>query len=437
MPNIEYTINKDFLPAHSKDLPSDPERAGALFLSIDIMPEETDESVGATPNVVLLIDSSGSMMSEGKIDVAKDAAKHFIEEVGVIDNLSVMTFSEACSIVCRGKKKKEDAEEKGATDKLLDINVSNDSKEEMLERIEEITARGGTALYDALDYAMEEIEASALPEDERVDKIILLSDGTPTVGKSDLEDFEGIAQKYSDNDISIICGGIGADYSEDILIALAENSRKGRWRHLKDNSDITALFETEANRINQTTMIKPDLKLSMVKGFELGDIYQAEPEVSEFKDIRIEDGSYILPLGDVIMGEKQTYVAQLFYPNRPPGEFRMAQLEMPSDIHKDIIVTYTDDESVYKGESDNKPRHQFLTTRASLEGRDVIDGDESKKDGVVRMATEVISESSDEELINRATQIKDTILEKDTVVLSEEEKKEKKGSLSTTVILED
>lgn len=437
MPDIEYTINKDFLPADSKELPSDPERAGALFMSIDILPDEMDESVGAIPNVVVLIDSSGSMMAEGKIDVAKDAAKHFIEGLEDVENISIITFSQECKTICRGMKKKEDADKKGVSDKLLDPDVVHRDKVEMLDRISAIEARGGTALYDALSYAKDEIGASALPEEDRVDRIILLSDGTPTIGKSALEDFENIAHELSEKDISVICGGIGGDYNEDILIALAENSRKGRWRHLKDNEDITALFETEANRINQTTMIKPDLELSMVKGFELGDIYQAEPEVSEFKDMRFEDGSYILPLGDVIKGEKQTYVAQLFYPKRPPGEFRIAQMELPDDIHKDVVVTYTDDESVHQKESNNKPRHQFLTTRASLEGRDVIDGDESKKDSVVKMATEVISDSSDEELINRATQIKETILEKDTVVLTDEEKKEKKGSLSTTVILED
>ncbi len=437
MPMINCEINKHFLPAHAEELPSDPETAGALFLSIDIEPEEGEATSDAVPNIVLLIDSSGSMMSENKIDVAKKAAKQFIDGLDNTSNISVISFSEEVKAISRGKKKLQDAKEKGVLDYLLDKDVVSESKSEMLEEIDKIEARGGTALYEALKHARDEILASNIPEDKRVDRMILLSDGRPTIGRSALDDFKKIAEDFSDENISLICGGIGGDYSEDILIALAEKSRKGKWRHLKDNDDISALFKTEVNRIKGTTMIKPDLIMKAVKGVEFGQIFQSEPEVSRCEDMRVEGGNYILPIGDVIAGEKQTYVAQMYYPQRPVGEFRIAEVSLSDTQKKEIIVTYLKEPDKYEGEDNERPRHLFLTALAGLEGRDVIDGDESKKDQVIKMATEIIDESDDEDLISRATQIRETIMDKDTVVLSEEEKKEKKGALSTTVILED
>lgn len=437
MPSINCSVNKEFLPAHAEELPSEAERAGALFLSIDVEPEEGEKTSDAAPNVVILIDSSGSMMAEGKIDVAKDAAKQFINNLHTVDNISVISFSEGSELICRGADKKRGAEEKGLSDELLDKDVVTEDKEEMVEKVDNIKARGGTALFGALIDAKREILATTVPEDERVDRVILLSDGRPTVGKSSTEEFTNLARDFSEDEISVVCGGIGGDYNEDILITLAEQSRKGKWRHLKDTDDISDLFQTELDRIQDTTMIKPDLKIMPVQGVELGEIYQAEPEVSRCEDIGIAEGNYILPMADLVAGEKQTYVAQIFYPSRPPGECRMAQVSLSGGQQEDIIVTYVDDQDVYQGEDDERPRHQFLTTRASLEGRDVIDGDESKKDTVIKMTTEVIDESGDEELIDRATQIKETVMDKDTVVLSAEEKKEKKGTLSTTVIKED
>ncbi len=437
MPSINCKLNKRFLQADADTLPTDAERAGALFLSIDVEPGIAEGSRGVIPNVVLLIDSSGSMMSEGKLDMAKNAAKKFVEELDDVNNVSVITFSERAELICRGINKKESIDEIGPTDKLLESDVVTETKQDMLESIDNITARGGTALYTALENAMEEILATYIDPKNRIDRVLVLSDGQPTIGKSALDDYRDIAERYADENISIACGGIGGDYSEDILIALAEHSRKGMWRHLKHPSDISDLFKSEVKRIKSTTMIKPDLIINPVKGVELGTIYQAEPEISHVEDINMVEGSYIIPIGDLVEGEKQTYVAQMFYPKRPEGEFRIAQISISDKDAIDMLVTYTSDAEQFRAEDDNAPRHQYITARASLDGRDVIDGDISKMDTVIRMADEVISDGTDQELINRATQIKETIMDKDTVILTEEEKKEKKGALSTTVILED
>ncbi len=437
MPSINCTLNRRYLQADAEKLPTDAERAGALFLSIDVEPGITEGGKGVVPNVVLLIDSSGSMMSERKLEMAKEAAKQFVEGLDDVSNVSVISFSEVCNLVCRGQGKKEGAEEKGLLDRLLDSDVVTPEKSEMLECIDQIEAKGGTALFSALENAMDEILATNVESEKRIDRVIVLSDGQPTVGHSLVEDFRDIAELYATENISITCGGIGGDYSEDILIALAEHSRKGKWRHLKTASDITELFKSEAKRIKETTMIKPDIIINPIKGFELGDIYQAEPEVSHVEDIRVTEGSYIIPIGDLVEGEKQTYVAQIFYPSRPEGSFRIAQVSISDLYTQDILVTYSTDPEQYKEEDDSSPRHHFLTAKASLFGRDVIDGDSSKMDTVIKMTSEVISEGADKDLVNRATQIKETIMDKDTVILSNEEKKEKKGTLSTTVILED
>lgn len=436
MPSINCKINKEFLQADAENLPTEAERAGALFLSIDVESGENEGQQGIVPNVVLLIDSSGSMMSERKLEVAKEAAKRFIGELDDVSNVSVISFSEESKLVCRGLGKKEGAEKKGLLDQLLQSEVVTPEKDAMLQSIDDIEARGGTALFSALENAMDEILATTVEPEKRIDRVLVLSDGQPTVGHSLLEDFRDIAELFAAENISITCGGIGGDYSEDILIALAEHSRKGKWRHLKSADDITDLFISEAKRIKGTTMIKPDLIVNPVSGFELGDIYQAEPEVSHVEDIRVIEGSYIIPIGDLVEGEKQTYVAQVFYPTRPEGTFRMAQISISDKDTEDLVVTYSNDKEQYVQE-DTKPRHHFLTARASLFGRDVIDGDSSKMDTVIKMASEVIDEGVDQELINRATQIKETIMDKDTVILTEEEKKERKGTLSTTVILED
>ena len=88
-----------------------------------------DFAGGAGPiSTVLVIDRSGSMDENDKIDGAKDAARAFVEQMRPGDQTELITFNQRAKIDER----------------------FTDSQEELLGAIDDIEADGGTALYDSM-----------------------------------------------------------------------------------------------------------------------------------------------------------------------------------------------------------------------------------------------------------------------------------------------
>src|SRR5437762_8000103 len=90
-------------------------------------------------------------------------------------------------------------------------------------------------MYDGLDAAFRQArEASKVPG--AVHRVILLTDGNPTVGRTDGKDFVTLAQGIREGGITITAIGIGTDYNDSLLQKIAE-SGGGLWHHIKDGQD--------------------------------------------------------------------------------------------------------------------------------------------------------------------------------------------------------
>jgi VWFA-related protein len=85
---------------------------------------------------MLVMDVSGSMNGEGKLDAAKAAAVSFIEQMRPVDQVGLMVFSTEIS--------------------LLEPVTTN--HQQVIDSINAITAVGDTAMYDALAQAVAELE---------------------------------------------------------------------------------------------------------------------------------------------------------------------------------------------------------------------------------------------------------------------------------------
>jgi Ca-activated chloride channel family protein len=100
-------------------------------------------------SVVLALDVSSSM-SGGRLEQAKLAAKAFIAEVGA-EEIALVAFDEGARVLVPW----------------------SESDEEVSRAIDELSARGGTALYDALETALSLLDQAQ----HRRTALVLLSDG--------------------------------------------------------------------------------------------------------------------------------------------------------------------------------------------------------------------------------------------------------------------
>jgi Ca-activated chloride channel homolog len=142
-------------------------------------------------NVVLVIDSSGSMLAQdfkpNRIESAKKSAIKFIEELETKDNVGVVSFSDSTRIVSF---------------------LTNDKKK-VIDKINSIKSRGGTAIGDGLAMGIDMV-ISILNKKKLV---IFLSDGKQTTGQISIND--AILYGNSEN---VVVYTIGVGSNENVVL---------------------------------------------------------------------------------------------------------------------------------------------------------------------------------------------------------------------------
>jgi Ca-activated chloride channel family protein len=118
-------------------------------------------------DIVLLIDISGSMLDEGKIDQAKQAALAFLDKMDTNNRVGLAVFSDSVQT-------------------LVPLGSFESVGSTIRQRIENLRADGGTALYSALAETVGDLNDETA--DERIRAVVLLSDGADTASNQTLND---------------------------------------------------------------------------------------------------------------------------------------------------------------------------------------------------------------------------------------------------------
>ena len=118
-------------------------------------------------DVLILIDTSGSMRESDKIGQAKEAIKVFLEDQAGKNNVGLVRFS-------------------SDVETLVPLGNLESNRSEILSRVDALTARGNTSLYDAVIAAMGQLASSS--DAGRIQAIVLLSDGEDTSSTSGIND---------------------------------------------------------------------------------------------------------------------------------------------------------------------------------------------------------------------------------------------------------
>jgi Ca-activated chloride channel family protein len=97
-------------------------------------------------------------------------------------------------------------------------------RETLKAQVQRIEPGGSTALYAGVESGGKQLLNNIESRTERINRVILLSDGLANVGPSSTSALKGLGRSLSRQGVSVTTIGVGEDYNEDLMSGLAEGS---------------------------------------------------------------------------------------------------------------------------------------------------------------------------------------------------------------------
>ena len=190
-------------------------------------------------NLVLLLDTSGSMERADRAAIIREAMRVLAAQLHPQDTVSVVTFA--------------------GTARLWADGVAGDKAGETLSQVGGITPEGGTNLEEAMRLAYETARRHYLANG--VNRVVLLTDGAANLGNVDAAALKQKVEAQRRQGIALDCFGIGwEDFNDDML---AELSGNGDGRYAFINSPEEAGTEFAAKLAGALQVAAQDVKVQV------------------------------------------------------------------------------------------------------------------------------------------------------------------------------
>lgn len=190
-------------------------------------------------NLALVIDRSSSMRGP-RITNAIEAASQVVQKLDARDRLSVITFDASARTV------------------FGPANLTDDAKRLLLHALSEIRTGVGTNLAAGIKKGSEAIRSGFVRG--AVARLVLLTDGQPSVGITDSTRLAAISEKEAVRGVTTTTMGLGEGFDDELLAELAARGRGG-FHYLATPSDIPGAFGRELAGVFAIAATNTELKL--------------------------------------------------------------------------------------------------------------------------------------------------------------------------------
>lgn len=193
-----------------------PKERGSYLLYLELAAPPEQSKQRKPVHVALALDASSSMGGQ-RLACAIEAARAVVDRLGPEDTLCLLAFDRSVRILYGPAR------------------VDADGRAQMVAALARLKPGMGTALYGALERS-HEVLRRVFVRDARPQAIVL-TDGYPSSGPTDVESFRLLARRAAADGIVTSVVGVGVDFDEQCVGTIAEGGG-GRYSFVDKAADI-------------------------------------------------------------------------------------------------------------------------------------------------------------------------------------------------------
>lgn len=282
-------------------------------------------------SLAVVVDRSGSMAGN-KLAHAKAAAHRVVERLVEGDFLALVDY--------------------GSNVRVKELQaVTPAAKSDWHAFIDAIEDDGGTNISAGLDEALLALRAAPMSTARRA---ILLSDGQPTEGDTSSEGLVARIRTLRGSGITVSSVGIGADFNENLMQALAEVGG-GTYGYVHNESQVSTALNADLDHAARTVARQVKVRVEFPQGVVLQEVFG--------HSVTHQGGQAVITVPDLVAGFPHSVVMRaritpgeasdhLFFANVVASFDAAAGQATPTRLESKVFVARSSDRSVVAAHQD-------------------------------------------------------------------------------------
>ena len=325
-------------------------RESTVFVQVEISPDQNTQIAQKNHHICLVIDCSGSMEDDMKIEQAKNAAIKLVRGLPSTDIVSIVAFDDNVHVILDPKPASE--------------------RQYIENMIHSIKTGYATAMHAGISKGFDLVQQSrSLSSSNTINRLVVITDGLANVEPCEDEDFIQLTKEIRKSGVTTSTMGIGDDYGEQLLKSVSEFGG-GSWDHIVNASDLSKVVNDQATQMQHTIVTNPQLRITLMDAAELLEANASKPKVMPIDDLKTTGNVTTIGLKDIIRNEPH---ALHFKIKVPAGEeenipFLTAEILEGGNVvagPDTIEISYTNDRKLYNVDNKNV-FWSFLSTESTI-----------------------------------------------------------------------
>lgn len=276
-----------------------------LFATLEVVGVDQPGVRRSPVNLAVVIDRSGSMAGS-KIENARRAALKLVDLLTDEDRLSVVHYGTDVRV-------------------MGGVFATAENKDRLRRYIRGIADEGGTNIGDGLAAGRAQLQAAST--DFRVNRLLLLSDGQPTVGVTSAGALANLVANLRRSGITVTALGVGADFNEDLMQRLADVGG-GSYGFINNAVATADLFERDLKQAGAMVARGVTLTVGLPDGVDFAEAYG--------RPARQSGRSVVIDLPDFSASQTEKVVLRLVaHPNVRSGAIDIGRFQL---AYEDLLA---------------------------------------------------------------------------------------------------